>query len=82
MVTAVTADLPGEQFGFLAAFLTVGFGNFDHFTMKIGRRKETEWYCLFKSQTMRAVNVEVEPKINTDSCLDAIMHFYTKRQFE
>ena len=34
---------------------------------------------LFRRRTVRAVHIEVVIKLNTDSCLDAIMLFFSRR---
>ena len=47
--------------------------------MKIGRRNEQPWSCLFICLTMRAVHKEVVPKLDTDSCLTAIMRFIARK---
>ena len=53
--------------------------HFGPFIVKIGRRNEKRWCCLFTCLTVRAVHIEVVPKIDTDSCLDAIMRFIARR---
>ena len=45
----------------------------------VGRRKEKRWCCLFIYLTVRAVHMEVVPKLDSDSCLNAIMRFITCR---
>ena len=49
------------------------------FTVKIGRRKEKRWCCWFTCLTVRAVHLEIVPKLDTDSCLNAIVRFIARR---
>ena len=72
-------DLPEEQLDVSAAFTNVGVDYFCPFTVKIGRRNEKRWCCLFTCLTVRAVHIEVVPKLDTDSCLNAILRFIAQR---
>ena len=78
-ITPVMADLPGEQLDASTAFTNVGVEYFGPLNVKIGRRNEKRWCCLFTCLTMRAVHKEVVPKLDTDSCLNAIMRFFARR---
>ena len=73
------ADLPEERLDASTAFTNVGVDYFGPFIVKIGRRNEKRWCCLFTCLTVRAVHIEVVPKIDTDSCLNAIMRFIARR---
>ena len=73
------ADLPGEQLVASTMFWNVGVDNFGPFTAKIGRRNEKRWCCLFTCLTVRVVLIEIVPKLDTDSCLSAIMRFSARR---
>ena len=78
-IAPVMADLPEERLDASTAFTNVGVDYFGPFIVKIGRRNEKRWCCLFTCLTMRAVHIEVVPKLNTDSCLNAIMRFIARR---
>ena len=73
------ADLPEERLDASTAFTNVGVDYFGSFIVKIVRRNEKRWCCLFTCLTMRAVHIEVVPKLDTDSCLNAIMRFIARR---
>ena len=78
-IAPVMADLPEERLDASTAFTNVGLDYFGPFIVKIGRRNEKRWCCLFTCLTVRAVHIEVVPKIDTDSCLNAIMRFIDRR---
>ena len=78
-MTPVIAELPTEKLVASSAFANVGVDYFGPFTVKIGRRNEKRWCCLFKCLTVRAVHIEIVPKLETDSCLNAIMRFIARR---
>ena len=78
-ILPVMADLPEERLDASTAFTIVGVDYFGPFVVKIGRRNEKRWCCLFTCLTVRAVHIEVVPKIDTDSCLNAIMRFIARR---
>ena len=67
------AELPTERLDASTAFANVGIDYFGPFTVKIGRRNEKRWCCLFTCLTVRAVHIEIVPKLDTDSCLNAII---------
>ena len=73
------ADLPEERLVASTVFSNVGVDYFGPFTVKIGRRNEKRWCCLFTCLTVRAVHIEIVPKLDTDSCLNAIMRFFARR---
>ena len=75
----VMADLPEERFVASAVFSNVGVDYFGSVTVKICRRNEKRWYCLFTCITVRAVHKEIVPKLDTDSCLNAIKRFIARR---
>ena len=78
-MTPVMAELPTERLNASTAFANVGIDYFGPFTVKIGRRNEKRWCCLFTCLTVRAVHIEIVPKLDTDSCLNAIMRFIARR---
>ena len=78
-IAPVMADLSEERLDASTAFTNVGVDYFGPFIVKIGRRNEKRWCCLFTCLTMRAVHIEVVPKLDTDSCLKAIMRFIARR---
>ena len=77
-IAPVMAGLPEERLDASTAFTNVGIDYFGPFIVKIGRRNEKGWCCLFTCITMRAVHLEVVPKLDTDSCLNAIMRFIAR----
>ena len=78
-MTPVMAELPTEGLDASTAFANVVVDYFGPFTVKIGRRNEKRWCCLFTCLTERAVHIETVPKLDTDSCLNAIMQFLAQR---
>ena len=78
-IAPVMADLPEERLDASTAFTNVGGDYFGPFIVKIGRRNENWWCGLFTWLTMRAVQLEMVPKLDTDSCLNAIMRFIARR---
>ena len=78
-ITPVMADLPEERLDASTAFTNVGVDHFGPFTVKIGRRNEKRWCCVFTCLTVRAVHIEVIPKLDTDSFLNAILRFIARR---
>ena len=74
-IAPVMEDLPEERLDASTAFTNVGVDYFGPFNVKIGRGNEKRCCCLFTCLTMRAVHIEVVPKLDTDSCLNAIMRF-------
>ena len=75
----ILADLPEERLVASKVFSNVGADYFGPFTVKIGRRNEKLWCCLFTCLTVRAVHIVVVPKLDTDSCLSAVMRFIARR---
>ena len=73
------ADLPEERLEASTAFTNVGVDYFGPFIVTIGRRKEKRWCFLFTCLTMGAVHIEVVPKLDIYSCLNAIMSFIARR---
>ena len=75
----VMAELPTERFNASTAFAILGVDFFGPFKVEIGRRNEKRWCCLFTCLTVRAVHIEIVPKLDTDSCLNGIMRFIARR---
>ena len=75
----VMANLSEEQLVASTVFSNVGADYFGPFTVKIGRRNEKRWCCLFTCLTVRAVHIEIVPKLDTDCFLNAIMRFIARR---
>ena len=78
-IAPVMANLTEERLEASTAFTNVGVDYFGPFIVKIGRRNEKRWCCLFSCLTMTAVHIEVVPMLDTDSCLNAIMRFIAQR---
>ena len=79
MIAPVMAYLPEDRSDASTAFTNVGSDYFGPLIAKIGRRNEKRWCYLFTCLTRRAVHIEVVPKLDTDSCLNAIMRFTARR---
>ena len=75
----VMADLPEERLVASTVFANVGVDYFGPFTVKIGRRNEKRWCCLFTCLTVRAVHIENVTKLDADCCLNAFMRFIARR---
>ena len=73
------ADLPEERLDAPIVFTNAGVDCFCPFTVRIERRNEKRWCCLFTCLTVIAVHIEVVPKLDTDSCLNAMMRFTAQR---
>ena len=78
-IAPVMAGLLEERLDASTAFTKVGVDYFGSFILNMGPRNEKQWCCLFTCLTMRAVHIEVVPKLDTDSCLNAIMRFIAQR---
>ena len=78
-MTPVMAELVTERLEASTAFANVGVYYFGPFPVKIGRRNQKRWCFLFTCLTVRAVPIEIVPKLDTDSCLNAIMRFIARR---
>ena len=72
------SDQPEERLVASTAFTNVGVDYFGPFIVKIRRRNEKRWCCLFTCLTMRAVHIEVVPTLDTDSCLNVIKRFFAR----
>ena len=78
-IAPVMAYLTEERLDASTAFINVGVDYSGPFIVKMGRRNENRWLCLFTCLTMRAVHIEVVPMLDTDSFLNAIMRFIARR---
>ena len=73
------ADLPEEQLVASTMFSNVGVDYFGSFRVKIGRTNEKRWCCLFTCFTVRALHIDIVPKPDNDSCLNASLRFIAQR---
>ena len=73
------SEIPAERMVASTVFANVGVDYFGPFLSKISRRTEQLWCCLFTFLTVRAVHIEIVPKLDTNSCLNAIMWFIARR---
>ena len=78
-IKPMMADLPEERLETIRPFTNVGVDYFGPFIVKIGRRQEKRWCCLFTCLAIRAVHLEVVPGLDSDSCLNAIARFIARR---
>ena len=73
------ADLPEERLVASRVFANVGVEYFGPLTVKIGRRNQKRWCCLFTCLIVRAVYTEIVLKLDTNCCPNAIMRFIARR---
>ena len=80
-MTPVMAKLPTEGLDASTAFANVGVDiySFGTFTVKIVCRNKKRCCCLFTCLKVRAVHIEIVPKLDTDSCLNAIIRLIARR---
>ena len=78
-IKPLMADLPEERLETNKPFNNVGVDYFGPFIVKIGRRQEKRWCCLFTCLAIRAVHLEIVPGLDSDSCLNAIARFIARR---
>ena len=78
-IKPMMADLPEERLETIRPFTNVGVDYFGPFIVKIGRRQEKRWCCLFTCLAIRAVHLEIVPGLDSDSCLNAIARFIARR---
>ena len=76
---SVMLDLREERLDASTVFSIVGIDYFGPFTVKIGRRNEKRWCCLFTCLTVQAVHIQTKSELDTDGCLNAIMGFTARR---
>ena len=67
-------------------FTYVGVDYFGPIEVKQGRRRVKRWGCLFTCLTVRAIHLEVEHSLNTDSMINALRDSLTsedtRKRFE
>ena len=60
-------------------FHNVGVDCFGPFTTKLGRRQQKRYGCIFTCMTCRAVHLEVLDSMDTDSFINALVRFTSRR---
>ena len=74
------ADLPADRVTKgTAAFTNVGLDYFGPMLVKVGRRQEKRYGCLFTCLKTRAVHVEVAHSLDTQAFLMALERFISRR---
>ena len=74
------ADLPAERLDYQSyPFVNVDVDFFGPFEAKLLRRTMKRWCCLFICLTSRAIHIEVDRKLDSDSCLVAVNRVIAKR---
>ena len=63
----------------LRPFSHCGLDYFGPLTIKIGRRNEKRWVALFTCMTTRAVHLDLVHSISTDSAIQALKRFSSRR---
>ena len=74
------ADLPQDRVvPDDAPFTKVGVDYFGPFEVKVGRSMVKRYGIIFTCLTTRAIHLEVGDSLNTDSCINAIRRFISRR---
>ena len=77
-----TADLPRERLDeHVFQFTHTGVDYFGPFEVKFVQRTLKRWCCLFTCLTTRAVHIEVEQSLETESCLAEVTRFIARRGY-
>ena len=61
-------------------FTNTGVVYFGPFSIKLFRRTVKTWICLFTCFSVRAVHMEIVQSLDTQSCLDGVHRFITRRE--
>ena len=73
------ADLPRERLlERVYSFTNTGVEYFDPFDVKFMRKTMKRWCCLFTCLTTRAVRIEDDPSLVSETCLTAIIRFIAR----
>jgi len=76
----IMADLPKERVSpDEPPFTNVGVDFFGPFNIKRGRSTVKRYGVVFTCLTIRAVHIEIAHNLNTDSCINAIRRFVSRR---
>ena len=74
------ADLPPDRaLVDQAAFASTGVDCFGPFVVKLGRREEKRYGCMFTCLSMRAVHIEVLNSLSSDSFINGLVRFVSRR---
>ncbi|XP_064621732.1 uncharacterized protein LOC135484315 [Lineus longissimus] len=74
------ADLPSDRVASpRAAFCHVGLDYFGPFQVKRGRSMVKRYGCIFTCLTTRAIHIEVAENLTTDSFINALQRFVSRR---
>ena len=80
VVTQLMSDLPEDRITpGDPPFTNVGVDFFGPFVVKIGRRQEKRYGVIFTCLTVRAVHIEVASSLSTDSFINALRRFISRR---
>ena len=73
------ASLPVERVVEAPPFTHVGMDMFGHFIIKQGRKEFKRYGCIFTCLASRAVHLEVTATMDTDSLINALRRFISRR---
>ena len=73
------ADLPADRLTPADVFSVCMCDYFGPFHVRIGRRTEKRYGCLFTCQVTRAIHIEVAHSLETDSFINCLLRFTSRR---
>jgi hypothetical protein len=73
------ADLPEDRINPKSPFSSVGVDYFGPFLVRIGRRTEKRYGCIFSCLVSRAIHIEIAYSLDSDSFINALQRFIARR---
>ena len=76
----VMSDLPKTRMAIgEPVFFNTGVDYFGPILVKCGRSRQKRWGCIFTCLTTRAIHLELSEKLNTDSFINVLRRFISRR---